>query len=32
MSIGKWLSAKPKGKADNTYKGLDYLGYHENLI
>ena len=35
-SLGKWLSAKPEGKpegkADNTYRDLDYLGYHKNLI
>ena len=31
-SPGKWLSAKPEGKADNTYRDLDYLGYHKNLI
>ena len=24
------LSAEPKTKADNTYRDLDYLGYHEN--
>ena len=30
--LGKWLSTKPKGKADNTFKDLDYLGHHEYLI
>ena len=23
------LSAEPKAKADNTYRDLDYLGYHK---
>ena len=23
------LSAEPKAEADNTYRDLDYLGYHE---
>ena len=25
-------SAKPKAEADNTYRDLDYLGYHKNRI
>ena len=26
------LSAEPKAEADNTYRDLDYLGYHKNRI
>ena len=26
------LSAEPKAEADNTYRDLDYLGYHTNRI
>ena len=26
------LSAKPKAEADNTYRDLDYLGYHKNRM
>ena len=26
------LSAEPKVEAGNTYRDLDYLGYHKNLI
>ena len=26
------LSAEPKAKADNTYRGLDYYGYRKNRI
>ena len=25
-------AAKPKAEADNTYRDLDYLGYHKNRI
>ena len=26
------LSAEPKVEAGNTYRDLDYLGYHKNLM
>ena len=26
------LSAEPKVEAGNTFRDLDYLGYHKNLI
>ena len=26
------LSAEPKVEAGNSYRNLDYLGYHKNLI
>ena len=26
------LSAEPKAEADNTYRDLDYLGYHTNRV
>ena len=26
------LSAEPKAEANNTYRDLDYLGYHTNRI
>ena len=34
QSSGKGLSAEPKAGANNTYRELDYLGYHKkpNLV
>ena len=29
---GKCYQPKPKAEADNTYRDLDYSGYHKNLI
>ena len=26
------LSAEPKAEDDNTYRDLDYLGYHKNIM
>ncbi len=29
---GKCYQPKPKAEADNTYRDLDYTGYHKNRI
>ena len=31
--MSRWvLPAEPKAEADNTYRDLDYFGYHKNQI
>ena len=32
QSLRKCYQPKPKAEADNTYRDLDYSGYHKNLI
>ena len=32
QGLGKCYQPKPKAEADNTYRDLDYSGYHKNLI
>ena len=32
QGLGKGYKPRPKAKADNPYRDVDYSGYHKNLI